>query len=151
MAPLYMEREKRTNPQRTALLLMSEKVLDSSDSPAFRKRTAPDMARVKSAYPTKEDVTWISNQMVLRAGYIGVMASLAPMAQNRRIRPIGVVIREVFAMLYLNTTTRFVRIMAQLKKRRVSYLLAMGACPTSMVRIANADVCKRSPAAVMTL
>ena len=151
MAPLNMDSEKRRNPHKTALLLISENVAASSVSLALKNWIAPAIARVKRAYPANEEVTWISNHIVFSAGYMGVMASLALVAQKRRIRPIGVVIRDVFAMLYLKTTIRFVRIMAQLKNRRVSNLLAIGACPTSMVRRTRAVVCKSNPVVVITL
>lgn len=127
MAPLYIDNEKRRNPHKTALLLISENVVASSVSLALKNCIAAAIARVKRAYPANDELTWISNHIVFRAGYRGVMASLARMAQNRRIRPIGVVIRDVFAILYLKTTIRFVRIMAQLKNMRVSNLLAIGA------------------------
>jgi len=151
MAPLYIDNEKRRNPHNTALLLISENVAASSASLALKNWIAAAIARVKRAYPANDEVTWISNHTVFRAGYMGVIASLARMAQNSRMTPIGVVIRDVFAILYLKTTTRFVRIMAQLKNMRVSYLLAIGACPTAMVRMTSAVVCKSNPAAVITL
>src|SRR3990172_1066916 len=106
---------------------------------------APEKASVKSAYAAKEAVTCVSNQRVRRMRVSGPPGFSFARAKRMARTETGTVTISVSRSSYLNITIALTSIVVQLKKTRVSYMEAMGACPVDQMRSIKPAEWRRSP------